>query len=214
MRDIRLLTSAALAFALAASAGARAADAQLHAELERIAQRQIFFGHQSVGVNLLEGLAQLAAAERVPVHVADAFIAENGDPLRKLQSFEQAMGQQPKPVEVALMKFCYVDFTAETDASALFARYRATLDRLRAKYPGTIFVHVTAPLTDVQGGLSGCWAARPTGPSRTCAASNTTRCCARPIVGASRSSISPASSPPRRMAAPSPCNGTAAPLRR
>jgi lysophospholipase L1-like esterase len=155
MRDIRLLTSAALAFALAASAGARAADAQLHAELERIAQRQIFFGHQSVGVNLLEGLAQLAAAERVPLHVADAFIAENGDPLRKLQSFEQAMGQQPKPVEVALMKFCYVDFTAETDASALFARYRATLDRLRAKYPGTIFVHVTAPLTDVQGGAKG-----------------------------------------------------------
>jgi lysophospholipase L1-like esterase len=158
MPGMRVLKSAALAVAVAAggaSAGAGAADAALHADLERVAQRRIFFGHQSVGVNLLEGLAQLAASERVPLHVADAFIAENGDPLRKLQSFEEAMAQQPKPVEVALMKFCYVDFTAETDASALFARYRATIDRLRAKYPGTTFVHVTAPLTDVQGGAKG-----------------------------------------------------------
>ena len=152
MPGIRILTSAALLFAAGAAA---AADAGLRAELERVAQRRIFFGHQSVGVNLLDGMAQLAANEGVPLSVGDAFIAENGDPLRKLRSFEEAMAQRPAPVEVALMKFCYVDFTPETDAKALFARYRATLDRLRSKYPGTTFVHVTAPLADVQGGAKG-----------------------------------------------------------
>jgi len=152
MPGIQVLTSAALIFAAGAVS---AADAGLRAELERVAQQRIFFGHQSVGVNLLEGLAELAASERVPLHVADAFIAENGDPLRKLQSFEEAMQQRRAPVEVALMKFCYVDFTAETDASALFARYRATIERLRSRYPGTTFVHVTAPLTDIQGGAKG-----------------------------------------------------------
>jgi hypothetical protein len=152
MRGIRFLTSAALM--LAAGAGG-AADAGLRAELERLAQRRIFFGHQSVGVNLLDGMAQLAASEGVPLSVGHAFIAENGDPRRKLRSFEEAMGQQPAPVEVALMKFCYADFSAETDAQALFARYRATLGLLRSKYPRTTFVHVTAPLTDVQGGAKG-----------------------------------------------------------
>jgi hypothetical protein len=169
MPEIRLLRDTALAFALAAAAGtggARAADAGLRAELERVAQRRIFFGHQSVGVNLLDGVVQLAAAEGVPLRVAEApaadkvapatlghaFVVENGNPLRKLQSFERAMGQRPTQVEVALVKFCYVDFSAETDARALFARYRATIDVLRSRHPGTTFVHVTAPLTDVQRG--------------------------------------------------------------
>ena len=40
-----------------------------------------------------------------------------------------------------------------TDVKALFARYRATIDDLRTKNPGTTFVHVTAPLTVVQGGV-------------------------------------------------------------
>jgi hypothetical protein len=171
MPGIRILKGTALALALAAGAGtgARAADAGLRAELERVAQRRIFFGHQSVGLNLLDGLAQLAAAEGVPLRVAEvpaadkvapaslghAFVAENGDPLRKLQSFERAMGQQPTRVEVALVKFCYVDFSADTDAKALFARYRASIDVLRSRHPGTTFVHVTAPLTEVQGGAKG-----------------------------------------------------------
>ncbi len=142
-------------------------DASLRADLERIAQRRIFFGHQSVGMNLLDGVKQLTMKTGVSVRVAKVetasgvepamightLIAENGDPLRKLKSFEQAMGMQSTGLDIALMKFCYVDFTAETNVQALFASYRATMDGLRARNPGTAFVHVTAPLTIVQGGL-------------------------------------------------------------
>jgi hypothetical protein len=148
-----LLMRAVLAFALAAgAAAARAADTDLRTELERLAHRRVFFGHQSVGANVLEGIAELAARAAVPVRLGEAFLAENGKPLLKLESFEHALAQQSAPVEIALMKFCYVDFGADTDAAALFARYEASIERLRARYPGTVFVHVTAPLTTPPAG--------------------------------------------------------------
>ncbi|TXT27352.1 MAG: hypothetical protein FD134_103 [Gallionellaceae bacterium] len=143
------------------------ADANLRAELDRVAQRRIYFGHQSVGSNLLDGVKQLAEKAGVSIRVTEAptagevppatfghtAVAKNGDPLLKLQSFEQAMGQQPAGLDIALVKFCYVDISADTDAKALFARYRATMDALHAKHPGTTLMHVTAPLTIAQGGL-------------------------------------------------------------
>ena len=172
MPGIHVVTGALFALAVAAASTsviARTTDADtiLRAELERIAQRRIFFGHQSVGVNLLDGIRQLATMAGTPVRIVEvkmasgveaavighSFVAENGNPLRKLKSFEQAMGQQPTGLDIALVKFCYVDFTAETDVKALFAQYRATINSLRVKNPGTTFVHVTAPLTIVQGGL-------------------------------------------------------------
>lgn len=151
---------------MAGGARAAGADPRLHAELEHISQQRIFFGHQSVGMNLLDGLRQLAATAGVPVRIAEVpaasgvgpatfghgFVAENGNPLKKIQNFERALGPQPARLDLALLKFCYLDFTADTDAKALFAHYRGMVERLRTRNPGTIFVHVTAPLTDVQGG--------------------------------------------------------------
>jgi len=169
MFGIRIVTSTLLAVvALGATAVAHSAadDANLRADLERIAQQRIFFGHQSVGVNLLEGIKQLSTVAGVPVRIVEVktasdvkqamigqtFIAENGKPLQKLKSFEEDMGSKQAGLDIALMKFCFVDFTAETDAKALFASYRATIEGLRARNPGTTFVHVTAPLTSEQGG--------------------------------------------------------------
>jgi hypothetical protein len=142
-------------------------DPNLRADLDRIAQRRIYFGHQSVGVNLLDGINQLALTAGVPLHITEftsanevkpkmighTFVAKNGDPLQKLRSFEQSMGSSPTGIDIALVKFCFVDFTSKTDAKDLFAHYRATIDKLKERNPGTTFVHVTAPLTTVQGGL-------------------------------------------------------------
>lgn len=159
--------------ALTAAVGAVSAsyagdvDASLREDFERIAQRRIIFGHQSVGANILDGVKQLSKMVGVPVNIVDVksadspglamightFIAENGKPLMKLKSFEQAMGLQATGFDIALVKFCYVDFTAETDAQSLFASYRATIDTLRVRHPGTTFVHITAPLTTVQDGF-------------------------------------------------------------
>jgi hypothetical protein len=171
MSGNRTMTSAILALSLvvanSASATAAEADATLRAELEHISQKRIFFGHQSVGVNLLDGIKQLSATSGVPVRVTEtpvssgvpkatighAFIPKNGEPMLKLQNFKQAFGKQPSGVDIAMLKFCFVDINANTDAKALFAAYRATIDSLRAQNPNTTFVHVTAPLTEAKGGL-------------------------------------------------------------
>jgi hypothetical protein len=142
------------------------ADDRLKVDLERVARLRVFFGHQSVGNNLLDGVQKLARSENVLLRLqempsatgvpagvlAHAHIAENGKPLLKMQSFSQAMSTPPTGVDVALMKLCYVDFNADTDAKVLFARYRETMDALKAKHPGTVFVHVTTPLTIAQTG--------------------------------------------------------------
>jgi len=144
-------------------------DPSLRKDLERIAQKRIYFGHQSVGENLLGGVQQLSTIASIPICVLEiptangvkatglgyTFVARNGDPFQKLKSFEQAMGQQPTMLDIALVKFCFVDITADTDVKAVFARYRTTIDGLKARNPGTTFVHITAPLTTVQSGFKG-----------------------------------------------------------
>ncbi|HET7668919.1 MAG TPA: SGNH/GDSL hydrolase family protein [Burkholderiales bacterium] len=143
-----------------------ATQADLRSELQLLAGRRIYFGHQSVGANLLDGVQTLAAEHAVAMPVNEVpqaraieaggfshvFVAENGDPLRKLGSFAAALGEEA-PVDVALLKFCYVDVKARTDVQALFARYREAVDMMRAKNPRTVFVHVTVPLTVAQAGL-------------------------------------------------------------
>lgn len=141
------------------------ADAALHSALERIAGQRIYFAHQSVGANILDGVRELAQAEGVALRIAEQpgadaipegtlahfFVPENGAPLTKLRHFEAALGKGAR-VDVALLKFCYVDIDAQTDAKALFERYRSTIGRLRQKNPHTVFVHVTLPLTTEQTG--------------------------------------------------------------
>lgn len=160
-----ILGLAALAV-LGASGGSADDEATLKRELQALSERRVFFGHQSVGFNILDGLRDLSARSGVPVRIADAVpggvppatfghapVAANGDPLRKLRSFEQAFASgAARGADIALVKFCYVDFTDKTDVAALFAEYQATLGRLKAANPGTTFVHVTAPLTTVQKG--------------------------------------------------------------
>ncbi len=171
MSGAGIVTSTLLAVAVAAANAATVAtaesDATLHAELEHISQQRIFFGHQSVGANLLDGIRDLSKMAAVPVRIVEApnagsvppatfghtFVAKNGEPLLKLQNFEQAFSQHPAGIDLALFKFCYADINADTDVKALFLRYRASIDRLRAENPGTTFLHVTVPLTEVKGGL-------------------------------------------------------------
>jgi hypothetical protein len=143
------------------------AGAKLRADLAALADSRIFFGHQSVGVNILDGVRDLASAEGAPFQIeevvnasavpprgiAHMFVPENGDPLRKLESFRKALSSGAgKPIQIALLKFCYVDFKPDTDARALFARYQETMRRVQIENPGTTLVHVTVPLTTLQSG--------------------------------------------------------------
>lgn len=135
--------------------------------LQAISSSTVLFGHQSVGGNVLDGLRAVAREHGVDVQVAEVqgaaalrpgtfghvLVAANGEPRRKLASFAAALrGGDP---DVALVKFCYVDFDASTDARALFADYQATLRELGQRHPRTTFVHVTVPLHAADGLLKG-----------------------------------------------------------
>ncbi|MBW8905944.1 MAG: SGNH/GDSL hydrolase family protein [Betaproteobacteria bacterium] len=160
MRKLLAMTLLSLAATLA-----QAADAALRSDLTLLAEKRMYFAHQSVGANLLEGVAMLSREAGVPLRIQEAsnaaglapgtlahfFVPENGDPLGKLANFKKALGGG-SAADIALIKFCYVDIDAATDASALFAHYQETLAELRAANPRTTFVHVTLPLTTAQSG--------------------------------------------------------------
>ena len=162
----RVLTMCAMATALT-GAFAAAPDPALRAQLEQLAQHRVFFAHQSVGGNLIEGLQTLARDNGVALQVRDVardpsvpnqtfghvFVGENGKPLAKLDEYrDRLLKQRSAPPELAMVKLCFLDFTPGTDPQAVFARYQSDLAVLRAQLPTTRFVHVTTPLTTVETG--------------------------------------------------------------
>jgi hypothetical protein len=161
------ILSVALAVALTGAGDAAPADQRIQESLERVAKRRVLFGHQSVGANLLHRLARLAASHPNTIRVAElrgprdlsagtiahAFVETNGDPRRKLSSFERLLASlDAAPPDIAIVKFCWADISPTTDVASLFSAYQAKLRELAARYPRTQFVHVTVPLTTVQGG--------------------------------------------------------------
>ena len=137
------------------------------ANLTAVARTRVFFGHQSVGMNVLEAVPGIYADHGVsapPIEqgrtepganggfIAHQFIGENEKTLLKLEDFDRTMrGGMGRQVDVALMKFCYVDITTSTDVDALFARYRDTMAALERDFPDVTFIHVTVPLTTEPG---------------------------------------------------------------
>lgn len=133
------------------------------ASLQRLAARKIYFGHQSVGGNILDGIRDLERAfprlrltivrnsnpAAVPgAAFVESLVGKNGDPASKTASFlaalDAGMGSQGG---IAMYKYCYVDAGADTDVSKMFAQYKAASDLIRAKYPQLTLVHITMPLT-------------------------------------------------------------------
>jgi hypothetical protein len=128
-----------------------AKDERIVEELKVIQNLKVYFGHQSVGGNIIEGLRAIEkVAGRGPL-LSDSLIGQNGDPVGKCEDFSRkiaAMATTPASLpDVALMKFCYIDFSPDSDAAKLFAHYSSTLDGLQAKYSEVTFIPVTTPLT-------------------------------------------------------------------
>jgi hypothetical protein len=86
--------------------------------------------------------------------VVHSLLHDNGYPLRKLATYDAALRDgMADRVEVALLKFCYLDVTRDTDVDALFASYKATMDALQRDYPDVRFLHATVPLTTPPSGI-------------------------------------------------------------
>jgi hypothetical protein len=141
------------------------------ADWKALAGKKIYFGHQSVGYNILDGVAAILAqrdgAELTIVEVenelpdADGYFAhgrvgENTHPDKKIAAFEafMAANAEAKP-DIAFFKFCYVDIREDADVDAIFKQYVAAMDRLEKEYSDTRFLHVTVPIMQNPTGYKG-----------------------------------------------------------
>lgn len=139
-----------------ASGGALRRKPVAGVDLDELARASIFFGHQSVGSDILSGVRELMYP-RSPVW-QDALIGENTRPFAKIEAFRRAFENLSENPSVALFKFCYVDFEPSTDERLVFDAYAATIASLQQRAPDTTFVHVTTPLTSLAG--PGVWLRR------------------------------------------------------
>jgi hypothetical protein len=135
----------------------------------KLSSKKIFFGHQSVGSNIIDGMNKMMVENpQIKLQIVQTKepaefnkplfghspVGENVDPKSKTDDFAEFMNAGlGNKADIAFFKFCFVDFEDGTDVVAAFDHYRKIMASLKAKYPKTEFVHVTVPLTSVK--LSG-----------------------------------------------------------
>jgi hypothetical protein len=133
-----------------------------------ILTKRIFFGHQSVGTNILDGVNEiLADNEKLKLIesrnledfsgpcIYHCKIGANQDPISKINDFVTLIHSSfGNNVDLACFKFCYTDIQELTDVEHLFETYRNEMDPLTQKYQNTTFLHITVPLRTAEYGLT------------------------------------------------------------
>ncbi|HWE42562.1 MAG TPA: hypothetical protein VG432_08650 [Gemmatimonadaceae bacterium] len=147
----------------AAAALADAAAVGVQADLAQVAAQHVYYGHQSIGRNILDGVRVLGSATGSPPvkviasrQLGDAqapalvefTIGENGDPDSKTRDFAAVLATSRSTVPgTALFEYCFLDVTPATDIDRMFAAHREAVRAMKVRHPELTFVHVTVPLT-------------------------------------------------------------------
>jgi len=135
----------------------------------KLAEKKVFFGHQSVGYNIIDGIKDIVnerdyielnivetrepAAFDGPVF-AHSQVGMNTKPLSKIKHFKEIMDSGVgSKVDIAFFKFCYVDIMRDSDPREIFDGYRDAIKGLQSRYPETQFLHVTVPIRSVPKGI-------------------------------------------------------------
>jgi len=130
--------------------------------LLKIQDSRIFFGHQSVGANILTGLQSISKKNGIELNIkkvgtenifkqnvfAHSKIGKNKEPKYKIDDFSRQLIELDEIIpDVAFMKFCYIDFTSNTNVEEVFNYYHEMIKKLKKERPNTVFIHLTVPLT-------------------------------------------------------------------
>lgn len=129
----------------------------------------IYFGHQSVGQDILQGLQELPGQEsslELQIKSLDEPVAgdqpvlyhsrigRNAEPRAKMQAFAKILRSElGAGLDAAFFKFCYLDISPDTDVDKLFKDYVQSMEGLKQEFPDVVFGHVTVPLTSRQSGI-------------------------------------------------------------
>ncbi len=151
---------------------------------QALASRSVFFGHQSVGRDLLRGVERvLRDRPELPIRTVatenpnledgpaliSARIGRNREPQTKTDAFTAVLrgGFGERPGAIAFYKYCYVDVAPATDPDQLFAAYAESIDAIEREFPALTIGHVTIPLHLAATGLRGRLAEALGRPSQT-----------------------------------------------
>jgi len=135
----------------------------------KLANKKIFFGHQSVGYNIIDGISDiLNERDYIKLNIIEARetsafdkpvfahsqVGMNTKPFSKIKRFVEIMdsGVGDK-VDIAFFKFCYVDIMRDSNPREIFDSYSAALKELKVRYPETQFLHITVPIRSVPKGI-------------------------------------------------------------
>ena len=135
----------------------------------KLAKKKIFFGHQSVGYNIIEGIKDIISErDQIKLNIvethdsaefdnpifAHARVGRNTDPVSKINGFRNIIdaGVGDK-VDIAFFKFCYIDVMRDSDTQKIFDNYRNTIEDFKARYPETKFLHMTIPVCSTPKGV-------------------------------------------------------------
>jgi hypothetical protein len=137
-------------------------DPDISNKVKLIGESHIYFGHQSVGENIVSGLKQIISERKQSGLIVEELknnsisdgnyfvhskIGNNGDPKSKFREFEAIVDTlSVKKLDIAMMKLCFVDFNKNTDLEGIFKTYVSKIDSLQKKYPDLTIIHFTVPL--------------------------------------------------------------------
>ena len=133
-------------------------------EWEKLSRKTIFFGHQSVGYNIIDGIHDLlklypqvkltfatldqqggGSQKGLFVH---SEIGRNRDPVSKIDDFASIIkNTKGKQFDIAFLKLCFIDIDDQTDINQLFQHYTGTMEHLKSSFPKTKFIHLSVPLS-------------------------------------------------------------------
>lgn len=134
--------------------------------LKLISEKKIYFGHMSVGYNIIDGLKSVInnkypntlniVETNNPADFSKPVFAhsKNGRnlyPKSKIDSFvKQINGNLGKHVDIAFFKMCYVDIRSDSNINEIFQYYKKVFNDLIKRHRKIKFIHFTVPLTTIR----------------------------------------------------------------
>jgi len=131
------------------------------------AKKVVYFGHQSIGQNILNGIRNNFPAVVVEgidaakiqsnskITIINSFIGRNGFPFEKMDDFANILRRPDiaNTINIAAMKLCYVDFNKDTNIDAVFLRYKEMINTIENSNKNLVLVHFTVPLSVAPSGI-------------------------------------------------------------
>jgi hypothetical protein len=139
------------------------------AQWDTLSEKKIFFGRQSVGQNIVDGVRRVMeqnASIQLDIRetsdpgdftkplFAHSPIGRNMDPRSKIDDFKRILESGVGQVaDFALFKFCFVDVDHRTDIASLFTAYEEAITSLKSRFHGLRIITFTIPLTNTPRGF-------------------------------------------------------------